>query len=894
MQTPHAIAIDVERPPGARGAASRLNEPVTLGVPLPRGFARLPGELAIYDSSGVRQSVQSAAVEHWNDGSIRWARVDFRATTGTSGRARYWLARADAATQPGAPAPAVSVHARHDAVLIDTGAALFTVREGGRFPIHRVVLPRHPEAGAYRCALDAYTTTARRCYVRLDRPRVECDGPLTAVISFDGVIRPPGNPLLLQLAARLHFFAGSRTVRIALTVRNPRQAGHRHGCWELGDPGSVFVRDLSIRVVLPPSAEPVVARCSTLPGEEPWELPASFELYQDSSGRDNWRSSNHVNRHGIVPLAFRGYRLRAPGRERYGTSATPVAVLSRGGHLAAIGMEYFWQNFPKALSAQEGELRLALFPGESGDVHEIQGGEQKTHVFFLAFGPDEVSGGAFDWWREPLVPHLAPETYSASRAVPHLVPTSEERQTSYDELVARAVEGDDAFEKKREVIDEYGWRHFGELYADHESPRDRPESRIVSHSNNEHDAIAGFALQFMRTADLRWWRLMNELAAHVADIDVYHTTRDRAAFNHGPFPPTAPYTDAGRSTHRSYPSGAGVPGGGPSAEHDYNRGLMLHYFLTGSELSRNAALELARFALDLAGDGRRTLPVARGGPTGRAAASGAEFREPNRASANCLDAVLVGYRLERDARFIAMAEQLIRRCVHPRDDVGSQGLADAERALACTMFLQALGRYLDDKIDSDDLDMMYAYGQEALLHYARWMAENEAFFLERRDAPREHSAAWAAHELRKSDVFAYAAMHAEGAERGRFRELSDSYFRHAIEMLPRTPGCTQTRPLVILMSCGLVGRYLDRHPDTAAPRPRWSGSFPPSERVVPRKTGAVRRAVAAGMGALSFLGRCGVAFVRAESRASTESGSDGLRRQVLLDQPAESMNDEAV
>jgi len=34
----------------------------------------------------------------------------------------------------------------------------------------------------------------------------------------------------------------------------------------------------------------------------------------------------------------------------------------------------------------------------------------------------------------------------------------------------------------------------------------------------------------MRTGDARWWRQMDALAAHVADIDIYHTDADKAAY----------------------------------------------------------------------------------------------------------------------------------------------------------------------------------------------------------------------------------------------------------------------------------------------------------------------------------------------------------------------------
>ena len=72
----------------------------------------------------------------------------------------------------------------------------------------------------------------------------------------------------------------------------------------------------------------------------------------------------------------------------------------------------------------------------------------------------------------------------------------------------------------------------------------------MSHYNNQYDAIAGFATRFLQTGDHRWWTLADELAAHVTDIDLYHTTEDRAAYNGGYFWHTQHYLPA---QHRDAP-----------------------------------------------------------------------------------------------------------------------------------------------------------------------------------------------------------------------------------------------------------------------------------------------------------------------------------------------------
>src|SRR5262249_4933238 len=161
--------------------------------------------------------------------------------------------------------------------------------------------------------------------------------------------------------------------------------------------------------------------------------------------------------------------------------------------------------------------------------------------------------------------------------------------------------GPNRFELKREVIDEYGWRHFGEIYGDHESIR-QPKPPIVSHYNNQYDPTSGFYLQFFRTGDPRWRQMATQLAQHLIDVDIdhCHADRHRATSNHGIFWHAYHYGDADTATHRTYPAvGKGhTHGGGPSADHNYTTGLMLHYFNTGSEQARQSVIDLGQFVLN--------------------------------------------------------------------------------------------------------------------------------------------------------------------------------------------------------------------------------------------------------------------------------------------------------
>jgi hypothetical protein len=609
-------------------------------------------------------------------------------------------------------------------------------------------------------------------------------------------------------------------------------------------------------VALPGGTEPAEVHCSP-------ELNAPFErhrgdveLHQESSGGPSWNSTNHINRDGIVPLKFRGYRLRAGTIEREGDRATPVMSIRRGPRQLAVTMPQFWQNFPKAIEAAGDTLRLRLFPDQPGGLHELQGGEQKTHVFHVAFDRDEVTDVPLDWARAPLLARATPDHYCDSGAVRCLLPSSDDPNADYLRLVKTAIEGDDTFERKREVIDEYGWRNFGDIYADHEAVFSRESRALVSHYNNQYDAIAGMALQFMRSGDARWWRLFTDLASHVVDIDLYHTDRDKAAYNHGLFWHTAHYVDAGQASHRSFPRAKGIGGGGPSPEHNYSSGLLLHYWLTGHPLSKEAVVGLADWVIAMDDGGRTPFRWLARGDTGVASATVTpDYHGPGRGAGNSINALLDGHRLTGDSKYLDKAEALIRRCIHPVDDIVARDLLDAEQWWSYTVFLHVLARYLEYKAERGELDATYDYARQSLLAYARWMAIYERPYLDHPEKLEFPTETWVAQEMWKSEVFELAAKHVQDGERARFLERAEFFFRYCVTTLEPMKTRTRARPVVLLLSHGFAHGYFQRHPEVilspdAPPAPHEWGR---PAKFVTQKTRAKRRFAALLAGAVMLL-----------------------------------------
>jgi hypothetical protein len=824
----------------ARPPCPRQHEPVSCGIPLPRGVVRNTNALYLSDAQGGPVPLQTRILDRWPDHSLRWVLLDWQATV--AGTTLFRLDIQPRHNSQNTEVPGILITRKTDHLALDTGRAQFELHTKGVFPFAAVQSGERELLDAARSRFVAEDKAGRIYTPRIQHVNLEEAGPLRASVRVTGDLLAGDHTTLCDFSAFLHFFAGSSTVRFSITLRNSRRALHPGGLWDLGDPGSIYLRDAALTLVLD-GLDRSVLSCAPEPDLpfQPYSLP--FELYQDSSGGANWRSSNHVNRHRAVPNALCGYRLRAGTSEHTGRRATPIVQLQRGSARLAVAVEHFWQNFPKAIEATDDSLTIRLFPRQYADVHELQAGEQKTHTFHVAFGTDTVTAEPLAWCRQPLEPRATPEWYSACAAVPYLTPKATDTNDVYLRLVDAAIDGDDTFNDKREVIDEYGWRHFGDIYGDHEAVRHKGPTPLVSHYNNQYDPLAGFAIQFLRSGDRRWWQHMAELAAHVIDIDIYHTDSDRSAYNHGLFWHTYHYVDADTATHRTYPRAGNVCGGGPANEQNYTTGLMLYYFLTGATQAREAALELARWVIDMDDGSKSAFRWLARSATGWASSSRApHYHGPGRGAGNSIAVLLDGHRLTQDPIFLDKAEQLIRRCIHPSDDVAGRNLLEVENRWFYTMFLQSLGRYLDYQAEHGRLGATYAYARASLLHYARWMAEHEVPYLDRPQLLEYPTETWAAQDMRKSEVFKYAAKHASGPERGCFLERAEFFFRYSTTTLAGMKTRTLARPVVILLSYGYMHACFQRYPALAAPEPEATASdFGQPEIFVPQKARAKRR-----------------------------------------------------
>ncbi len=587
-------------------------------------------------------------------------------------------------------------------------------------------------------------------------------------------------------------------VKIDFTIRNPHRAIHKGGFWDLGDPGSIYLKGLNFNFSFTKPTEKVILKL--IPKEKTFIVKERFNLYQESSGGENWHSRNHINRLGYNPLTFRGYRLKIDNNELIGNQANPILEIFLSSSKFSLAFPKFWQNFPKNFCWEIKNFsgKLGIFPEEFPDVHEIQGGEQKTHTFWLYLGKNQES---LEWCFKPSLLILEPKYIAKTKAI-FCFSSQKNNNPFYQKLLEEALSGPHSFLKKCEIIDEYGWRNFGDIYADHENAYNRGEP-LISHYNNQYDLIYSFLVNFLKTGIYNWFELASNLAKHVYDIDIYHTKEDKPAYNNGLFWHTYHYVDAFRSTHRCYSKDAKITGGGPSNEHLYSSGLLLFYLLTGDPWARKAVINFGEHVIEM-DKPYKILQWLDKSPSGLASQTRDPwYHGPGRGGGNAINSLLDAYIITEKKKYLDKAEELIRRCIHPRDNIDDLGLNRPEERWSYTVFLQVLGKYLLLKTEKKSFDYMFAYARSSLLHYARWMIKNEYIYLDKPEKLEYPTETWAAQELRKAEVLNLAAFFFESdKERKTFKEKAKYFYEEGLKRLFSFQTWYYTRPLAIVFQSG--------------------------------------------------------------------------------------------
>ncbi|MBX2857506.1 MAG: hypothetical protein KTR17_02495 [Cellvibrionaceae bacterium] len=631
--------------------------------------------------------------------------------------------------------------------------------------------------------------------------------------------------LRLNFSCRIKTCTLSQQSVLSVRIHNPEAALHPGGCWDLGDAGSVFIDSFDFSVHCQSAASQVakVIDCAVGAIHQPG---TEFKLVQTASGGEHWQSPIHIKADRTPAVTSNGFTLHHSEHALVsGDRAQPqLAFLADAGG-CAIELLHFWQNFPAQLNVKQGVAHWGLFSEQT----ELQGGESKTWHFHLAGFTGQAE-----------VPDLLAKKFSGEAVVstdyidqcaclPHLAFAQAPRELT--PLINNGLEGAFPFSEKRERIDMYGWRNYGDLYADHETHGLAKEPYFVSVYNNQYDPLMGMTLQYLNSADSRWLDLFQSLNQHIQDIDIYDTKKDKAEYNGGLFWHTNHYLKMETSTHRSYSKYHSAvyenfsAGGGPGGQHCYSTGLMLQYRLFGDE---NAAAKVEQLChwircfyngseslldrsfrlltVDIKASGMSNIGIKAPG-----------FRYPlDRGIGNFLVALMDCYEVNNREALLKEAAYVIRNTCHPGEDLVQRELLDVENAWFYTVFLQAVARFILLKHSLTQYDADFFYAKACLMHFAAWMLEHEVFYLDRPEVLEFPNDTWCAQDIRKATIYNCAAMlSADTTESQRYAAARDKTIHYVAEKLRDSQERHYTRILVLLMQSVFTLRLPHKLPESA-------------------------------------------------------------------------------
>lgn len=808
-----------------------------VGVPLPKGVVHCANELSLSALTAIDPVYQIVELARWPDLSIRWVLVEClvsqKANSDTSvllhasadsrkGKRPYVIHYEDREScslddnihreqeaELSSVTRGIMLMESADQLLVDTGIAKFTFSKRATCLFPSVEIGDQELIGA-----DDWTMLLREAHefdaemVRLEPLSIECQGVHRVSVKQSGCYRLADSGKELHASYRFSLFANSALVSLDATLHNPAAAKHPGGFWDLGDEGSALFSEFSLNLQRSSNS---LALLRTEPGDQYCEVPPEGErLLQGSSGGENWNSPAHIDATGQLTTPFPGYQqYRQAKLERTGKRASPTLKIENehGGFILCPAK--FWHNFPKSLEVSANDVTVGLFPAASGSTHELQGGERKTHTLLFDFCCKPM---ALDWVHCPLQMYVQESVFQESNTFAYM--KGQLADDDYDALVNEGLNPYSGFIAKREVVDEYGWRHFGDLYADHETWNYHGADLLVSHYNNQYDPIYGFARQYCLSGNTKWLELLQDLAQHVMDIDIYRTTKDREEYNNGLFWHTDHYVHAYTASHRTFStlqfgddSEMKNGGGGPGTEHCYTTGLSYYYCMTGDTEAKKTVLQMAEWITRLhEGSGtfldfllklmKQDLPDLLGLLKG-------EFRfryaHPlTRGTGNYICALLDSHELTLEESYLGKAEEVIHNTIGPSDDIDMRELDNVEEHWSYTVFIQSLIKYLSIKVGRKEFDSKFVYARNSLLHYARWMMENEQPYLDKPEALGFVNDTWAAQDIRKSCILIAADQYKQDEDVD-FLTGAHLFRQHVIERLSNSPEASYTRILAILM-----------------------------------------------------------------------------------------------
>jgi hypothetical protein len=547
IQPPQAT-LDVQESLGL----ARTQWPITAGVPFPRGSVPDPARLVVKDDSGRTMPVQTRVLSRWQDGSVRWALLDWQTDLEARQTRRFRVA-------PGEPvgtAGGVKVRERDDRIDVDTGPLQFSV-------------PKNRFAWLQEARLKGVDVLSGPVvsFFNIDGRRVDGQIPNAVTVTEAG-------PLRVRLEIRGHYGAPfDYVIRIDAFANQPFVRVLHSFEQHSPDPYTT-VRQIGVTVPLTLRALPWYRAGRKNAVQLSGKLAAGgFSLFQED------------NDHLVVA-----------GARRAGHAAGWIDAGDEK-HGVAIAARFFWQQYPQSFQVQTSGITYSLWAPEAPPV-KVGMGAAKTHEVLLYFHgskpPPQVTLAALV---EPVLAWVDPNWTVASGALRNSIAPSPTTKSFLENI-------DAAYRRYLNNADKELWDDSGQVRCPdpmHERPRhgfygmlnwgdwNYPGYHDTTKGcdawgNLEYDMTQVLALAYAATGTRAYYDGMVAAARHFMDVDRIHYQYEHPnwiGMNHPKDP-----------LHFAFELG------GVDLGHTWVEGLLSYYYLSGDERALEAARGIADYLVN--------------------------------------------------------------------------------------------------------------------------------------------------------------------------------------------------------------------------------------------------------------------------------------------------------
>ena len=732
------------------------NTPFQIGAPVKKGAFFAANELTLCTSEQDLVPCSIKIVSLWPDQSIKWLNIMGEFLSDYASNTQFHL-KINKKIEP------VKRHdwvvCRNDELHVDTIQGLFRLNYK---QFAKIQIGNQQVTTELECKINSLTTSVGNVETDYEILFDQTNKPLLCkVIQKAVAIDASKTRLNLSLSLNIYFADGQ--VHARLDMHNPAAIEHDGGQWDLGNEKSLTIDVSALKFSFQSRQNLLVLKENE--GYTPFD---KLTLNQLSSGGENWNSENHKTSQNRVELTHKGALVEYThiDTKKEFSIARPqprllIVLEDKKFHLIP---HHFWEKYPTSLECNDSHARISFTNASDTTKVELQAGEIKSHTLVFGLNSEDKipSWGA--------TPELA--LSKENLVVSQIFAISNELFASHPLLPVLSCNNSfsNAWIRKREMVDEYGWRNFGDLYADHEAAEFKGSGIFVSHYNNQYDPLLGF---------LRQWFITNSY--DTVNIDIYHTEDDKPEYNHGLFWHTDHYVAAETATHRTYSKHQATKvyidhagGGGPGAHHCYSSGLALYYLMSKDQRALAAVLGLYEWMTKIyEGDGtilnsilriknaeHLTLPFTQKlllGGGHRTVRNVFTNKYPlDRGTGNYVNCLLDCFEITSNRNYLEQAEFVIINTITLYDDFSKLNFEDVENTWFYTVFLQSVVKYLGIMYQVKEDAPKSQYIRASFLHYANYIAEHEQPYLFKPGILEYPNDTWTGQDLRKIQILHYA------------------------------------------------------------------------------------------------------------------------------------------